>query len=456
MTNPRYQNALSYLYSFVSYEQKTGWTYSDKTLNLERYRKLLAQLGNPQFFLNPIHVAGSDGKGSTCAMIASALQAMGYKTGQFLSPHLQNIRERITINSQWIDELEFCHLVDYLKDQLKGMPPLPEGYATFFELLTAMAFLYHKEKTVDFSVIETGLGGRLDSTNVMNPLITAITHISLEHTHLLGDTLEKIADEKLGITRPNVPVVIGHQEPDLLPYIRKKLSHHSAPVIFADDCYRIVSHSYGRRYRTVDIENIKTNLKRKLKIPLFGYYQLQNVITALAVMDTLVDSQSIPPFSEKRLQEGMRNVYWPGRFEIVRRIGQPTVILDVAHTAKGTASLRLSLDEIFPNKRRTYVMGFLKGKNIQSMINHLVRPEDRIVLTKAPSPRGESTDNIMQSIDGFKERFPIYSVENKPVKAYQLAKSMVSDRESIIVTGSLYLVGEIRTFLFGERVNVDG
>ncbi|MEW6235113.1 MAG: folylpolyglutamate synthase/dihydrofolate synthase family protein [Candidatus Omnitrophota bacterium] len=441
-----YPQAYSFLYSFVSYEHKIGWNYSEKTLNLKRCRQFLQRLGDPQKEIRPIHVAGSDGKGSTCAMISAALQAMGFRVGLFVSPHLEHVRERISINGQWISEEDFARWTEFLRRRMEEMPPFPGGYATFFELLTAMAFLYFREQRIDFSVIETGLGGRLDSTNVMDPLVTAITHISLEHTEQLGDTLEKIADEKLGITRPNVPIVIGSQDAALLPHFQRRLRKQQASVVFTDEGYRAVSLQNGRRYRTLSIEKVESGEKRIIQIPLFGHYQLQNVLTAIAVLDLMQEEGIVPPLASRTLHRGLRRLHWPGRFEIVRRTGKATVLLDVAHTAKGAASLRLSLDEIFPHKKRTFVIGCLQGKKISEMLESLIRPQDAVILTQAPSPRGETIENILKAIDRL-DWVAIHGRIDNPVDAFRYAEAMTKKNGLLIVTGSLYLVGEIRKSL---------
>ncbi len=447
-----FHQALDYLYSFVSYERKSNWHYSDKTLNLERFRAFLHLFGDPQFSLKAIHTAGSDGKGSVCAMIASVLRGMGFKVGVYLSPHLENIRERISVNGEWISERTFSRWTKILQEKMDALPPLRGGYATFFELITAMAFLEFQKRKVDYAVIETGLGGRLDSTNVMNPILTVITHISLEHTNLLGDTLEAVADEKLGIRRPGVPIVIGHQDSDVLDHIHRRLQDHEPPPICTDERYRALSQKWGRRYRTIEIQGgLNEEKKRIVQIPLFGHYQLQNTLTAVAALDVLQQTGALRPYRKEELTEGLRQVKWPGRFEIFRRPDRATVVLDVAHTAKGAASLRLSLDEIFPNKHRIFVAGFLEGKKIRSMVRRLARPSDGIVFTCAPSPRGMPIQGILDEIEGLHDVGPnCHQIEN-PIDAFTQAEAMAKPKDVIVVTGSLYLTGVIRKHFFSSE-----
>lgn len=444
-----YQDALHYLYSFVSYERKTNWTYSNNTFNLARFHQLLDRLGNPQDAVMAIHVAGSDGKGSVCQMVATVLQSLGHTTGQYSSPHLQNVRERICINNEWISEQDFTKWTDHLRQTVQDMPPLPEGYATFFELLTAMAFLHFQRERVDFAIVETGLGGRLDATNVIKkPLVTAITRISLEHTDTLGDTLEAIADEKLGITRLDVPSVIGYQDEELIDHFKKRLNKQQAPVVLTDETYRVLSQKTRKRYRTLEIQRLIDNpIQRTLRIPLLGHYQVQNTVTALAVLDMLVRENAIPPISAIQLNRGFRRVKWPGRFEIIRRPGEPLMVLDVAHTAKGAAALRLSLDENFPERNRVFLLGFLKGKKAREMVRHLIRPTDKVMLTQAPTPRGMSIEMIQEQTGDLLNAIQHVESVPDPAQAFRQAERMTAKQSILIVAGSLYLVGEIRTFL---------
>ena len=438
-----FPDALHFLYSFISYERDAHWTYNQKTFNLDRFRDFLASLGSPQQRLRTIHVAGSDGKGSTCAMLAAVLQQLGYHTGLFTSPHLHTVRERIQVNREWINKSRFIHWTQYLETQLETMPPRRGGFATFFELITAMAYLHFQAECTDFSVIETGLGGRLDSTNVMSPVITVITHLSLEHTEQLGNTLEAIAEEKLGILRPDAPVVIGHQDPALLPYLKERLRGHPQPVVFTDEVYACLRTSIGRHWRTLTVQG-PGELVRTIHLPLLGHYQLQNAVTAMATLDLLVERDVLPPISAHRLDTAMRSVAWPGRFEILRRPGMPKTILDIAHTAKGAASLRLSLDEVIPRARRWFVLGFLRDKKYREMIEHLVRESERVFFTQPPTPRALSLDDLRRGIAEL--HLPNESVRfvESPLEAYAEAVAAANKKDVIVVAGSLYLVGEIR------------
>lgn len=436
-----YQESLDFLYSLISYEKDQNWTYDNKTLNLERFKKFLKQLRNPESGIRPIHVAGSDGKGSTCAMISGVLQSMGYRVGLFTSPHMHTIRERIQINRDWIAKDAFARWTEYLRKQIEDGPQLKVGFATFFELLTAMAFLYFRDEKVDFSVIETGLGGRLDATNVMQPRVAVITHISLEHTDKLGNTLEEIAEEKLGIRRENAPLIVGHQDACLLPYFRERLKNHPSPVVFTDDRYRLLEARIEDNGRIIRYEN-PGGEARVIHIPLLGRCQAENALTAVAALDALAGQGDIPEPGAEELDRGMRNTSWPGRFEVIRREGSPLVVLDVAHTAKGALALRQSLDEAYPDRGRTFVLGFLRDKRVREMIEALARPGDRMIFTRAPTPRGLTLEEIRMVAASL----PVSNAEfvENPGMAFGMAMNETAPGDAVIVAGSLYLVGELR------------
>ncbi|MBD3267352.1 hypothetical protein GF373_11850 [bacterium] len=447
MTTDPFQDALDYLYSFVSFERQAKWNYNNKSFNLQRYTQFLHHLGQPQNPLQPIHVAGSDGKGSVCTILSHVLHRMGYRVGTYLSPHLEDIRERIRINGEWIPQADFIFWTNFLKEKANELPPLPDGYATFFELMTAMAFLHLRQQNVDFAVIETGLGGRLDATNVMQPLITVITHISMEHTMQLGNTLQQIADEKLGISRPGVPVVIGNQEPELLPHFQSRLENHTAPVIFTDRDYTITHHTAQNFSRTLQVQRKQDKQLRNIQLPLLGQYQIQNALTALAVLDHLQQTNHIPPIPGKELNQHFHQLKWDGRFEIRFRHNHPWLLLDVAHTLKGAQALRASLDELFTDQQRVFVLGCLHGKNIRAIVRALVRPADKIILTQAPTPRGLSIPEMTQHLDDLLAPNQLTAKIASPKAAFDYAKSLLQTNHLLIVTGSIYLVGEIRKTL---------
>ncbi|MGI6458213.1 MAG: bifunctional folylpolyglutamate synthase/dihydrofolate synthase [bacterium] len=440
-----FHQALDYLYSFISFEHKTSWQYNARTLNLESFRGLLKELGSPQFSFKSIHVAGSDGKGSVCAMIESVLQVMGYQVGMYISPHLEDIRERITINQQWIPEADFIRLAEHLRQVHEKFPLNSFGYATFFELITAMGFLHFQQRGVDFAVIETGLGGRLDATNVMDPVVTVITHISLEHTERLGNTLEQIADEKLGIIRPGTPVIIAPQEPDARRHIKLRLQKHPAKVVFVDEEYFLKSASQKDNFQTLTyLRNSVPNQPHTVNLSLLGSYQHQNALTAIAALDTLHEAGYLENYGMAQLCRGLQQTSWAGRFEFIQKRDGRKIILDVTHTAQGAIALRKALDETFPDLNRIFITGFLKEKKIKDILLALIRSEDKLILTQAPSPRGCSIEDILFEIHDTPLRSRIIDQFVNPHQAFKAALSHAQPEDLIIITGSLYLAGELR------------
>ncbi len=443
-----FQDALDYLYSFVSYEKNTNWKYTAQTLNLERFRTFLHSIGHPQQRLKAIHAAGSDGKGSVCAMVASVLQHLGYRVGLYTSPHLHSIRERIAINNEWIPEEEFIRLTRHLREAHEQLPLNSKGYATFFELLTAMAFLYFDEQNVDFAVIETGLGGRLDATNVMNPVVTVITHISLEHTDKLGKTLQAISNEKLGITRPHVPIVIAPQVDEVESHIRNQTQTHKSKRIFVQERYHLLGSSWGRRYRRIAYTKPPHKKVIHIFLPMPGEYQINNALTAVATLETLHEVQPLLCFNPTAIAQGLKQTRWPGRFEIIAPKNQAKIILDVAHTELGAIAVRRSLDQLFPKRQRIFVLGFLQDKNIRGIYQELVRQQDQTVITVAPSERGASLGMIQEAIVPANA---VAAIEN-PKEAFYKARQLAGKSHIIIVTGSLYLVGEIRNAIIQAQI----
>lgn len=409
-------------------------------MNLVRFKDFLSQLGNPQQGLQIIHVAGSDGKGSTCAMLTAVLQQLGYKVGLYTSPHLHSVRERIQINREWINKDAFVHWTNHLRNTMDEFSPGQSGFTTFFELITAMGFLYFQQEKVDFAVIETGLGGRLDATNVAEPKLCVITHISMEHADKLGETIEKIADEKLGILRKQSPVVIGHQDSSLLPHFHARLTDHPSKTVFVDEQYEVLSNWIENNKRYIQCQYDKE--KVKLISPLLGHYQTQNVITAHAAMCVLADQNQIQHYSDDAFNQGLQHTKWDGRFEVIP-YGNTKVVLDIAHTVKGVASLKRSLEEVFPHAKRHYVMGFLRDKNVSGMIDALCDENDRFIFTAPPTPRALPLGELQKRISGMNLLSPV-QFEEDALTAFDLALQHSNKDDVVIVAGSLYLVSAVR------------
>lgn len=435
-----YQDCVEYLYSLISYETKPNWSYDNKSMNLYRFKEFLSRFGNPQKKLKIIHVAGSDGKGSTCAVISAVLQHMGYRVGLYTSPHLHSVRERIQINREWITKDAFVQWTNHLRSVLDTHAPGQSGFTTFFELITAMGFLYFQDEEVDFAVIETGLGGRLDATNVADPTLCIITHISMEHADKLGDTIEKIADEKLGIIRIDSPVVIGHQDKELLSHFYLRLEDHSASTVLVDEHYELISSSIVDNQRQIYCTYDDSSIQ--LTSPLLGSYQIQNVMTAHAALNMLSAKGLIQKFNHVVFNNGLQQTIWDGRFEVIHQ-GKVNIILDIAHTVKGAASLKSSLEGVFPGSKRIYVLGFLHDKNVQGIVETLYNENDHIIFTEPPTPRALPIDEVKKEIQSF-QHSPSIQIEKDALKAFELAMQTADVGDVVVVAGSLYLVSAVR------------
>jgi dihydrofolate synthase/folylpolyglutamate synthase len=336
-----------------------------------------------------------------------------------------------------------------VRDHLDVYGSSRRGYATFFDLLTATAFMHFRRSKVDVAVIETGLGGRLDATNVLRPEVTIITRLSLEHTDKLGDTLEEIAAEKLAICHPGVPCVAAPQTRQILPFMHRWLKERNVPAKFVQSEYVIEAAPPQEDHRSLFVSS--TDRQRRLCLRLLGAYQAENAATVCAVVDVLRDRwRGRVPIAEKALRKGLRNTIWPGRFEILREkeTGWPTtVVLDVAHTERGAASLRQSLLQVFGRRARVVLLGFLRGKNILGIVGHLVRRGDTLIYTTAPSPRAipvaELHEMLRRGLHGHKW----VQWRDRPEDALALAREVAGTEKLVVVAGSLYLVGRCREIL---------
>jgi len=376
------------------------------------------------------------------------LQSLGYKTGLYTSPHLESIRERVSINKQWIPEDRFILLTQKLKETNERLPLNSKDYATFFELITAMAYLHFLEEQVDFAVIETGMGGRLDATNVMDPALAVITHISMEHTDRLGKNLPAIADEKLGILRPHTPAVIAPQHLIAERHIKYKLKNHLAPVLYVEDELTPLSKNWDGQYQHIGYLESESQKQQKISIPMAGNYQVPNALASVAAMNLLAKQGHISAPHEA-INTGLQQTHWPGRFEVLKTQSGYTIVLDVAHTSNGANALRQSLDEHFQLEDRIFVLGFLQDKDMQTYCHHLLRADDTVILTTAPSPRAAQPQDINKAIKRDKNTTLVPGIENAIANAFQ----QCGKNQIIIITGSLYLVGEVRGLLRSSYLN---
>lgn len=389
-------------------------------------------LGNPQYKIKTIHVAGTNGKGSVSHMLASILQQTGYKTGLYTSPHLKDFRERIKINGEMMSESFLVDFVEKTKTISEEIKP------SFFELTFVMALDYFASENVEVAVIETGLGGRLDSTNVITPLLSVITNVSFDHMDILGYSLEKIAFEKAGIIKEKIPVVIGETSLETKAVFEKKAKEMNAPIFFAEDNYRLVSSSYQPAFLELEIENKKNKANVHLLLDLNGIYQQKNIITVLAATDILKEYFSL---KKERTEEALANVKRLtglfGRWEKIQE--NPTVVLDVAHNEDGIKQLVRQLSKLDFN-RLHIIFGMVKDKEIKKVLCQLPK-EATYYFTKAHNPRALNEDELQLMATEFDLNGKTFVDVNKALYA---ALKNASHQDLILVCGSVFLIGEVQ------------
>ena len=427
-----YTEALDYIYDLTKYGIKLG---------LENIKYLLYLLGNPHKKLKIIHVAGTNGKGSTASLISSILKSDGYKVGLYTSPHLVDFTERIKINQKPISRKKVSELLERIKPLIEKVSQTPPyGHPTFFEVITSLAFFYFYEEKVDFLVLEVGLGGRLDATNVTEPLVSVITHVDYDHMDKLGDSLEKIAREKGGIIKPGGIVISSKQYDEVYKEIKK----------IADDKNSLI-YSTGKEinYKVVksDIQGVIFDLKgiyhhyKNLHTPLLGRHQADNATTAIAAVEAL--KMKGTDISQKAIRDGLEKVKWTGRLEIVRN--NPTIILDGAHNPNGAKIMHQALEEIFSYRYLTLVLAIFADKDYKKMIEVLAPGADLIIATKAENPRAASPQAISKEAAKYINENKIIAIENIP-QAINYALSNSKEDALICITGSLYTVGEAKKY----------
>ena len=425
-----YQEALEWLYSFIDYGVKRSYRYSPEVFDLARVRELLASLGDPQERYPTIHIAGTKGKGSTAAMISSGLRAAGYTTGLYSSPHLIDFTERIQIDGEQISESEFVGLVDRLKSNVDAIPEI-----STYELATALGFMYFADRPVDCAVIEVGLGGRLDATNVIQPLVSVITSLSYDHTHLLGDSLSDIAAEKAGIIKSETPVVLAPQQLEADLVVRSIAEERNSPVVQINRDWHYVATDRSFDGQTFQVWRAGEDSNRvELSIPLLGHHQVQNGAVAYVALQS-VTGRGLP-MEPQQIQQGLAGTEWAGRFQVLAH--EPTIVLDSAHNRESALKLRIALDDYFPERPITMVFGASSDKDVRGMFLELAPRVSRVILTRANHPRSEDPETLARLARGF--GFEAEVVEPVAV-AMQQATDQASAEQVILATGSLFVVG---------------
>jgi dihydrofolate synthase/folylpolyglutamate synthase len=454
----RFEDAVGYLNGLIDYEKRTPGKYDSDTYNLDAFRAVLRQVGNPHAGLNAVHVAGTDGKGSTCAFLESILRHAGLTTGFYSSPHLSSYAERIRLNGHPIPGEEFAALVEEVRSVLESMRketggPGRRGFATVFEILTTVAFLAFARKKVEVAIVEVGLGGRLDATNVIAPELCIITPVDLDHTHLLGATLAQIAHEKAGIIKPGVPVVTSPQSDEVMTVLSRIARERGSPLILSETVYAIEKvepspevyrFCLGSRSRTLD----------GLRTGLIGQHQVSNARTAIVSAEQFASGRKLH-LTTAQLKNGLAKTRWPGRTETVllpsRNKNTVASVLDCAHTPQAGRVLRLTLEETYPERHFVFLLGLSADKQIPEFLRAVLRPGDVAVATRSDSPRSMNPDQLTRLADEALSAWNpaashrVYATphwESGLALAIQIAQE---EKRLLCVAGSIYLVGLVRS-----------
>jgi dihydrofolate synthase/folylpolyglutamate synthase len=427
-----YRDALAYIYSYTNYERKGLPKYIMTNYDLARIESLLERLGDPHRAFKSLLIAGTKGKGSTAAFSESMIRAAGYRTGLYVSPHLHTFRERIQIGGELISEADVVRWTDQLRPHLEAIQGL-----TAFEAITAMAFYAFAEAGVELAVLEVGLGGRLDATNVSHPLVAVITSISYDHTQLLGDTLSLIAREKAGIIRPGALVVSAPQVPEAMTMIEEVCEGRRAElVVVGEEEYRWQTGRATLRGQFFELAG------DRYWIPLLGRHQLANAMTAWAAMDGLEERADLSvPTAHRR--EGLRTTIWPGRFEILGE--DPYVVVDSAHNGDSANKLRVALQEFFPGHRVILIFGASGDHPFNDALQELLPLASRTILTRSRHPRAATLEALSQTAASL--GYSCLTTPDVPTAMESVLKDAGAN-DLICITGSIFTVADAREIYF--------
>lgn len=425
----KYEEAMKYITEVGNFGSNYG---------LERTYKLLEHLGNPERDLKLIHIAGTNGKGSTTSMITEILMGEGYKVGMYTSPFIEEFEERIQINRNNITKESLAILMDEIKVAVDKVIEAGYNHPTEFEIITVLMLLYFKKENIDFGVIEVGLGGTLDSTNVIKPIIQVITSISFDHTNLLGNTLEKIAREKAGIIKRGIPTVIYPQQEEVLKVIKNK-------------CFEMDSELYIANNENLKFKNIvnldkpyqllKYNNEIDILLPLLGEHQIINLSVAMQAIEVL-NNKNIIDISIANIVKSIKNVSWKGRLEVLSN--NPYVVIDGAHNIQGIKTLSRNIKKYFKYENLYLILGILADKDVEEMIK-IITPMAKKVYSVTPnSIRGELAESLKDEVSKFNKNCKAF---DKYEEAYLEALNDASEKDLILASGSLYMIGDMRKII---------
>ncbi len=434
-----YKEALQYLYSLTNYEIKSTFAYAPQYFDLKRVCRLLDAMGNPHHAFRSVHVAGTKGKGSTCAMLAAVLEAAGYRTGLYTSPHLHTFRERIQVDGAFIPESTFADLAREIRPLVEQDKEL-----TTFEVATAMAFAYFAQVGIEVAVVEVGLGGRLDATNVIVPLVSVITTIGHDHMHILGKTLSEIATEKAGIIKEGIPVVTAPQQPAALAVIQTRCTQKGAQLheVGRELLWRATDATLDGQTFTVAHRSNRGHGEDKapykaLCTPLLGKHQLRNAAVVLATVETL--RQDGFKIGDAAVRQGLSQVMWPARFEVMGR--EPFFVVDGAHNVDSARSLAQTLTQFFPALGPWFVLAILSDKDIPAILKQLLPLAQGAFFARSHHPRAADPWQLQEAAASYP--IPTEVIEQVD-QATELAIQQAGQDGLVVAAGSFTTAGAAR------------
>lgn len=426
---------------------KEAMNYIDKTakfgikLGLERTERMLELLNSPHKKTKFIHIAGTNGKGSTTAMLSNILIKAGYKVGMYTSPYIEEFEERIQINNKNIPKDKFAAIVTDISEVVNKVIEDGYGEPTYFELITCAGFLYFYREKVDFAVIEVGMGGRLDSTNVITPILSIITSISLDHTHVLGDTLEKIAFEKGGIIKANIPVVVYPQVRECEEVIRNICNERKSKLI---EVSKETSVCKGiKEYDNVPFQLLEVNTefnKYNIELSLLGKHQLLNCTVVINAVEELIKQGIV--IENKHIKEALRGVKWPGRLETLNN--PPKVVIDGAHNIDAITNLSENVKKYFKYDKLILILGILSDKQVDEMISTIVPLADKVIAVTPHSDRAKLAVDLQEKVKIINSNC---EAVDDYYEAFKKAFSYCSKNDMLLITGSLYMIGDMRRII---------
>ncbi len=429
-----YEEAMNYISSVGKFGSNYG---------LERTFRLLELLGDPQKKIKLIHIAGTNGKGSTTAMITKILRGFGYKVGMYTSPYLEEFEERIQINGKNINKNTLVNLLEIVKIAINKV--IEEGYEhpTEFEIITALMFLHFYNENIDYGVIEVGLGGRLDSTNVLIPKISAITSISLDHMNILGDNLKDIAKEKAGIIKEGIPVILYPQEKEVEEIILKRAEEKNSQVyLVKKEAGRLIDINYEDSYQNVEVKTCKNTYT--IKLPLLGEHQILNLGVAINTIEVLCKKENIT-LNKDLIEKSLEDVRWIGRLEVLNK--KPTIVIDGAHNIDGIKTLRKNVDKYFKYNKIYLLLGILADKQVKEMIEEITPIAEKIYALTPNSERAELSEDLKNEILKYNPNtLALESYE----EAFSLALKEAKEEDLILISGSLYMIGDMRKIIISK------